>query len=169
MPERRPRQKQNVEHFGHRVAMLNRALQPHPRLHVLELNDQHFSVKRTLPVLVRRFAGGQLVFLFGSDVIQKVINWPESEQLLQRSEFVVGLRKGDDKSFLRETLHAWPTQPKALTIVSSYAPHVSSQKVRNALRNHLPIRGLLRSVSTTADVTGCMSLSGTLTDSREPC
>jgi nicotinate-nucleotide adenylyltransferase len=35
LPERRPRNKQQVEHFGHRVAMLKRAIKPYPEFNVL--------------------------------------------------------------------------------------------------------------------------------------
>src|SRR5262249_6224728 len=69
LPERQPRGKQQVEHFGHRTGMLERALKPHPRLKVMELVDANFSVRRTLPQLRRRFAGSELVFLFGSDIV----------------------------------------------------------------------------------------------------
>src|SRR3982750_4185468 len=65
LPERRPRHKQGVEHFGHRVAMLKRASKPHTKLDVLELEDISFNMERTLPRLQKKLKGEQLVFLFG--------------------------------------------------------------------------------------------------------
>src|SRR3982751_4027627 len=76
LPERRARTKQGVEHFGHRVAMLRRATQPHPKFSVLELDDVSFTVERTLPALYKRFPQTQLIFLFGSDAVEQLPNWP---------------------------------------------------------------------------------------------
>src|SRR5438270_13558590 len=75
LPERRPRDKRGVEHFGHRVAMLRRAIKPHPKFGVLELPDISFSIERTLPRLEQKFQGDHLVFLFGSDAALQLPDW----------------------------------------------------------------------------------------------
>jgi nicotinate-nucleotide adenylyltransferase len=150
LPERRPRAKQQVEHFGHRVAMLNRALKPHPQFDVLELVDMSFSVKRTLPFLESRFAGAELVFLFGSDVVPGIAAWPNAAQLLKQ-ELVVGMRSRDNREKLKEIIAGWPVQPRAVTIFDSYAPDVSSGKVREALRNRRKTGGILTSVERYSD------------------
>lgn len=146
LPERRPRAKQHVEHFGHRVAMLNRAIAPYPQFEVLEMVDVSFSVQRTLPELRRLFEGDELIFLFGSDVIPGLQNWPNVERFLTGAELVVGLRFQDDPAKARQIIEAWPYQPKTLTMFASYAPDVSSGGVREALRRRQPAKGLLRSV-----------------------
>jgi len=151
LPERRPRNKQHVEHFGHRVAMLRRAIKPHPQFEVLELVDVSFSVERTLPELQRRFKGSELVFLFGSDVLQNLRNWSKADQLLAESELVIGLREQDDRGKLHGLIEAWPVPPKALTIFASYAPEVSSGRIRDALRRRQPTSGLLTSVERYSD------------------
>jgi nicotinate-nucleotide adenylyltransferase len=135
LPERRPRDKSQVEHFGHRVAMLRRALRPHPQFEVLELVDVSFSVERTLPFLQQRFAGDELVFLFGSDIVAGLADWPHVDQLLKSAELVIGLRQKDDPTAVRRTIEQWPTQPKLLTMFPSYAPDISSGQVREALRH----------------------------------
>ncbi|HEY5152995.1 MAG TPA: nicotinate-nicotinamide nucleotide adenylyltransferase [Candidatus Saccharimonadales bacterium] len=151
LPERRPRNKQHVAHFGHRVAMLRRALKPHPQFDALELVDVSFSVERTLPELQREFKGDQLVFLFGSDVLRRLRDWPDADRLLSGSELVIGLRAQDDRQELHRLIEAWPTQPKALTMFASYAPDVSSGRVREALRRHQSTSGLLSSVERYSD------------------
>jgi len=151
LPERRPRDKQHVEHFGHRVAMLRRAVRPHPQFEVLELVDVSFSVERTLPELQRRFKGAELVFLFGSDVLPRLRDWPKADLLLKQSELVIGLREQDDRDKLHAIIEAWPTPPKALTMFESYAPDVSSGRVREALRRRQPTSGLLTSVERYSD------------------
>lgn len=151
LPERRPRGKAGVEHFGHRVAMLKRALQPHNQFAVLELVDVSFSVERTLPALQKQFAGDTLVFLFGSDVVPGLSNWPHADKLLASGELVIGLRNQDDRDSLHGIVEAWPVQPKAVTVFPSYAPAVSSGKVREALRRRQPADGLLSSVERYSD------------------
>jgi nicotinate-nucleotide adenylyltransferase len=146
LPERRPRAKQQVEHFGHRVAMLKKAIQPHPQFAVLELVEVNFSVERTLPWLQNHFAGDELVFLFGSDIVPDLSSWPNVERLLQDGEFVIGLRFEDKREDTHAVIENWSAQPRLVTVFPSYAPDVSSRKVREALRQHTPEKGILKSV-----------------------
>ena len=151
MPERRPREKQTVEHFGHRMAMLTRATEPHTKLELLDLVDVNFSVTRTLPQLQQEFPDSQLVFLVGSDVAPSLPSWPHIEQLLKQSELVVGVRAGDDMESLKANISSWELAPVAVTIFDSYAPHVSSRIIREALQKRQPTHGLLPSVQRYSD------------------
>ncbi len=151
LPERQPRHKHGVEHFGHRVAMLKRATRPHPQFDVLETVDINFSTVRTLPKLQQQFKGRQLVFLFGSDVVEGMPAWPNVSQLLASSELVIGLRGHDTESGILKTANSWVLPPKALTVLQSYAPHISSSDVRDALYQRRPAHGLLRSVERYSD------------------
>src|SRR3569623_1388715 len=81
LPERKPRGKEGVEHFGHRVAMLRRAIKPYRQFSIIELVDISFSVEQALPELQRLFPQAQLVFLFGSDVVTNVPQWPHADKL----------------------------------------------------------------------------------------
>lgn len=146
LPERRPRDKQNVEHFAHRVAMLRDAIKPHPQFKVIELVDISFNVQRTLPKLQSMFEGDELVFLFGSDIAKKLGTWPLSERLLTSSELVIGLRHEDKREEVKDAVESWPGAPLGVRLVDSFAPEVSSSKVRNALRLNRQTRGVLRSV-----------------------
>ncbi len=152
LPERRPRHKLQVEHFGHRAAMLARALKPHPRLELLELEDSNFNVSRTLPKLKKRLPDSELVFLFGSDVVQGLADWPGAGRFLENAELVIGIRSRDRRSGLRKVIEAWPAQPKSVTMFDSYAPAVSSGIVREALRGGKGTApGLLSSVERYSD------------------
>lgn len=146
LPERRPRNKPDVEHFGHRVAMLRRATRPHRRLHVLELEDTSFTVATTLPRLKQRFGQAQLVFLFGSDSVQYMPQWPGSEQLLAQSELVVGVRTGAVLATVSDQIAQWSVQPQAVQVFDSHSPAVSSRHIREALRLRQRVPGLLLSV-----------------------
>jgi len=48
-------------------------------------------------------------------------------------------------------IEAWTSQPKAVTMFPSYAPKVSSGRVREALRKHQSAEGLLLSVERYSD------------------
>jgi len=146
LPERRPRHKSGVEHFGHRVAMLKKAVRPHPKFDVLELDDVSFSVIRTLPKLQTRFANSQLVFLFGSDAISSLPSWPRAARLLKQVELIIGCRWQDERSDIHELINNWPIAPRTYTIINSYAPDISSGSVRSALQRRQSVRGLLKSV-----------------------
>lgn len=148
LPERRPRAKQNVEHFAHRVAMLNKATLPHPRLKVVELVDVSFSVERTLPYLQKRFPEAKLVFMFGSDIVPGLDKWRHVSKLLKQNELVIGLRHGDKSKDIHRIVESWPTKPPAITMFPSYAPRVSSGRIRQALRLGRPAEaeGVLSSV-----------------------
>lgn len=151
LPERRPRHKHGVEHFAHRVAMLKRATKPYLNFKVLELTDISFSIERTLPNLRQIFNEQQLVFLFGSDNIASMMDWPNVEQLLTKCELVIGVRNQDDIQTVKRSIMDWPIQPVNLIIFPSYAPHISSGSVREALRKRQYAHGLLSSVQRYSD------------------
>ena len=147
MPERRPRHRANVEHFAHRVAMLKQATLPYKHFGVIESVDVSFSVKRTLPMLKQKFKGAQLVFLFGSDAVGGLPDWPYAAQLLQNSELVIAAQAGKDTTELQAAMASWPVQPQAAVMLTSFAPAVSSSIIREALRARQPVPGLLQSVA----------------------
>jgi nicotinate-nucleotide adenylyltransferase len=147
MPERRPRNKQQVEHFAHRVAMLRRAVRPHRKFGVIEQVDINFSVERTLPKLQSQFSGSQLVFLHGSDDVEYIASWPHYERYLRTSELVIAVRSGYQIADVQNIAQTWHVQPKSLLTFESYAPDISSGKVRDALRRRQPVHGLLQSVA----------------------
>ncbi|MEO6513704.1 MAG: nicotinate-nicotinamide nucleotide adenylyltransferase [Candidatus Saccharimonadales bacterium] len=147
LPERRPRYKQHVEHYGHRVAMIRHALKLHPKLEVLETDDVSFTVSRTLPRLEFQFPDAQMVFLMGSDVLTQLHTWPEAHRLLQRSELAIGLRSDVSWHDVRLRLSALPIHHDQVHIVESFAPDVSSKQVRQGLRERRYVHGLLSSVA----------------------
>src|SRR3546814_8156923 len=49
-----PSNKPFVEHYGHRVAMLNRATKPYKDINIIELVAKNFTILKTLPRLKQR-------------------------------------------------------------------------------------------------------------------
>lgn len=151
LPERRPRAKQHVEHFAHRMAMIKKAVKPHPQLHAMELVDVSFSVERTLPFLQQQFGNDQLVFLIGSDLVSSLATWPHIDRLFSESELVIGLRHDHTSENIHAVVDTWPTKPQAITLFPSFAPNISSGAVRQALRSRQQAAGLLKSVERYSD------------------
>ena len=146
LPERLPRQKSEAEHFGHRSAMIARAIRPHSKLMLLELPDVHFTAQKTLPKLQKQFPRSQLVLLMGSDTAISLSTWPGIEQLLGQCELVIGLRSNQRMDEVRAALNSLPMHSKT-TIITSIAPDVNSARIRRALTKNTKAIGLLASVA----------------------
>lgn len=146
LPERRPLYKPEIEHFGHRTAMITRAIRPHRKLGLLELPDVHFTVPKTLPKLQKEFTGSKLVLLMGSDTVLALKAWRELPKLLSTCELAIGLRAGQSKAGTIEALRALPVQP-IYTIIERPASQISSGIIRGALSRNAHAAGLLSSVA----------------------
>jgi nicotinate-nucleotide adenylyltransferase len=147
LPERKPRAKQGVEHFAHRIAMLKAAVRPYSKFDVLEFDDISFSTQRTLPKLKTLFPGAQLVLLVGSDVVPNMESWPLIDRLFSEVELVVGARKGQTIAATKQSIASWRQPPRTVTLIHSHAPDVSSSSIRAALGSQKQAKGLLRSVA----------------------
>ena len=145
LPERLPLEKPYIEHFGHRVAMIKSAIKPHSKLALLEIDDRTFSVNKTLPKLLRKFKDNELVFLFGSDKVRSMSDWPDFDKLVSESQIIIGIRKGDSIEQITESTLTWPKSP--LDVIFSYSPEIQSIDIRQSLENGEPANGLLKSVA----------------------
>lgn len=146
LPERQPRHKVGVEHFGHRVAMLKRAIRPYTNMSIVELVDRNFTVMKTMPQLLRAFPDSQLTLLMGSDVALDIPHWQHAQRLLESTELVVGVRSDRQLADVWAEIGSWKVPPKQLYMVESFAAEVTSTAVRKALRTRDYTPGLLRSV-----------------------
>ncbi len=145
MPERYRKDKQDVAHYGHRVAMIKQAIKPYSRLGLIESVDVSFTIDRTLPRLRGQFKHSELIFLFGSDSLVNMPQWPNIEQLLKTSGLMVGIRSNNSVD-VETSINKLPAMPKELYVIQSFAPGVSSTKVREALRLSKDAEGILSSV-----------------------
>lgn len=147
LPERKPRFKPGAEHYGHRVAMLRRAVQPHTQLSIAEVVDKQFTVKRTFLHLKQTFSDGSLVFLMGADVFVRLHEWQEADQFVQNSEFIVAVRSKDELKAVLATIQYLHIPSKSITILDSLRPDVTSTQMRYAIRQNKYMEGLLVSVA----------------------
>lgn len=146
VPERRPRHKPGVEHYAHRIAMLKAALAPHQDLAVMEVVDRHFTVRRMLPLLRAVFPDAELVLLMGSDTVEALPQWAYADRLIKTCEFAVGVRSDHQRGQVERLVSGWDIKPSSVRIFDSFAPDVSSSRVRQAIRTNQYTEGLLASV-----------------------
>lgn len=145
LPERQPINKSPQELFGHRVAMLNRAIRPYKKFSVLEFDDKHFTVKKTLPKLQEMFNKAELVFLFGSDVVGSIQSWPNYNKILNEAELVIAIRHSVSSQEIKQI--GSHLNAKNVYYINSFAPTVASSNIRLSLiKNNRP-DGLLSSVA----------------------
>jgi len=133
LPEQRPRHKQGVTHYAHRIAMLRLALQPYKHMHVLELPDRQLSVLRTLPRLQQLF-DAHIHLLIGSDTLQSMAenSWPNQNQLLKKVSLVVGLRIGQSKDEAKSLIQKLPKSAR-VSLIQADNHHAASSDIRYAL------------------------------------
>ena len=148
MPEPRPRRKQGVRAFEHRVAMVQRAVADEPRLGTIILEQVSFTPHETLPILQERFKGYELALLFGDDVVRYMADhiaaWPHIEDIASTASLVIAARQ-EEKAALTDTLRTLKSEyglPFRYTFVAPDRPGISSSKIRLALKHGKPVQGL---------------------------
>jgi nicotinate-nucleotide adenylyltransferase len=145
LPEEKPRNKANVTDLRHRQAMLESAVRDYDQLEVRVIGQPQFTVERTLPLLTERYAGDQLVFLFGSDIVHGSMGtWPGLRQLFESAELAIGLRGGDTAEKVAATFETFEEKLGIKidhTLVSGPDAGISSTAVRNT---PLQIDGITR-------------------------
>lgn len=135
--EPKPRRKQGVKAFEHRIQMVRLAIKPNDRFGSIILEQQRFTPAGTLPILRERFKGADLYMLIGEDFFAHLSSWPHVDHLIKSVRFIISVRKGT----ITETKKAVKTleQTRGLRlnyqIITSDFPDVSSSKVRLELRH----------------------------------
>lgn len=135
--EPRPRRKQGVKAYEHRLNMVQLATSNNPVLGSIVLEQQQFTAQHTLPVLEARFAGAQIHLLMGDDMLSHLSDWPDVDRLIHEVVFVICSRvpgrnvTGQIK--LIEQTRGLRIQYKTFT---SRLPDVSSSKVKQRFRTN---------------------------------
>ena len=154
VPEPCPRGKAHVGSLEHRRAMLELSVRGEPRLSVLELPGERFTVAETLPHLEERFCGDDLYLLLGSDVVRTFTHgWPDLEKLLARMRLVIGLRAGDNPGAVQGLLDVVRQRHPALvihaTVIDSVHAYATSTSVRTAAGPATPLHPQVAAYITT--------------------
>lgn len=142
--EPRPRHKQGVKAFEHRVDMVHLAIQDQPKLGSLVLKQARFTVHETWPVLKRRFDGSRLSMLMGNDVFSRLSDWPKLDEIVGDAEFIVGIREEAQHDIAEHVRVIEYTKHVNIHYMTFHSPlsKESSRKIRNELRRGTIPEGL---------------------------
>lgn len=134
--EPRPRRKQGVRGFEHRVLMVQLAIADHEKLGLIVLEQAQFTVAETLPILKARFKSAELHMLMGEDVLKHLSSWPHLEEFVRDVNIIIGIRENNEETVkqqigtLRKVRHLHPHYSMFRTELSRY----NSTKIRLDLR-----------------------------------
>lgn len=133
IPEKRPREKDNVTNLQHRFELLVRATEPYEGLMVRLLEPEQFCVRGTMPALREMFGDAELCMLLGSDVVKTFPQrWNNLDDLFANMELIIGLRKGDTRKEMKRILKSLDVRVKPrYTFVDSPIASASSTLIRH--------------------------------------
>lgn len=149
LPEALPRRKSGVTHLAHRLAMLELALKPYPKLKVMDIPDKQFNVNTTLPKIKKRLPESELFLLIGSDVLEMLDSpevhkqWPEYDRLLKKVVLIAGIRNSDQIDYYKQMMERVQESGK---VVSTDRYYMSSKDIRRAVMAGKTENGLLSSL-----------------------
>jgi nicotinate (nicotinamide) nucleotide adenylyltransferase len=138
MVEPRPRRKQGVKAFEHRVRMVQLAIAQEPRFGSIVLEQPRFTVHGTLPLLLNRFGGDTISFLIGEDLLSHLTHWPHIGELIENVEFIIGVRKQSEQR-IRDTIatiEKMRGHPFRYIIVHTLAKNINSTQIRKDVRGN---------------------------------
>lgn len=143
LPERQPQFDGALAHFGHRAAMISRAIRPYPRFYSLELPDAYLSAELTLPKLRRSFPGAELVLMQSSDACPDRQLKPKILNFSSNFELAIGISPGRPAPDL-----AWTKKfsTHRINLIEEILPPVDLQAIRGALLSGNSAVGVLASV-----------------------
>ena len=129
LPNRSPPRKQNVTDFIHREEMLKLALSDMDRVMVLRTNTDYATFPETIDAL--DIADAEVSILMGSDAAMNLDKWRNSQQMIERVSFIVGVRSKDDEAHVTTVFRTMGVdESRYKLITTSYVDH-SSSRVRN--------------------------------------
>ena len=130
LPEHTLRRKNPITSFEHRLAMCKLASESMDWLAVLELSDNQFTIKKTLPELQEKFPDNELVFIMGSDLFAHLPDWPDIEKLVEAVRFIVSIRDSHDASVIEDVSLEIGTE---YMVVKNDFPSLSSSQLRTQI------------------------------------
>lgn len=133
MPAQTPPHKigESVSPAAHRMAMINRAIDPDPRFQVSHLDMSGDRPSYTSELLERMAAiepDAEIFFLIGADSLRDFPSWHEPNRILERARLGVARRPGTVIDDL--VLDALPALRNRTTVFSSPLIDISSTGIR---------------------------------------
>ena len=134
--EPRPRFKQGVKAFEHRSTMMRLAIAEDSSLKQIVIDEPYCTTAETIPMLMNRFEGASLYILMGDDVVRRISEWSNRDELFNQAELVVLRRKltiEHIKAILDKVSIVSGKKPTYHIVENPLSPH-SSTEIKQALK-----------------------------------
>lgn len=129
LPERNPRDKQNVTDIETRAQQIFERIASNPKLGVRIVDEPTFILPDTLNFLRSEYPSTDFTFLFGSDVALTMKSWPHLELLLKNCHIAIGLRGDTSPSEIEGSVSRLSPNP-IYSLHATNHRHVSSSQLR---------------------------------------
>jgi nicotinate (nicotinamide) nucleotide adenylyltransferase len=136
--------------------MVQLAIKDQKRFGDIILEERRYTVADTLPQLKARFKGAELYMLIGDDLLARLSDWPNVEDLLLNMHFIIGIRKSSRQEVLRRLKVLQNTRGFAVQfeLLDSPLPGYSSSNIRRALKSGHTPKGLIGPVEDYIEANG---------------
>lgn len=150
LPEPRPRRKQGVKAFEHRIEMLKLSVNDDNKLGLIVLEHSKFTAEKTLPVIQQRFRDAEIFMLMGDDMLDHFVEWPGLEKLVKNIKFIIAVRKYDS-NHIKEVISVIEESTSAkisyTLIENDKLEKLSSRQIKNNIKKHQKFDGLSEKVT----------------------
>lgn len=132
LPEKFPRTKSPTA-LADRLNMLSIAVKDHSNIVIDQLDEDTFTVTKSLPLLQQKY-GHDLIFMFGSDVVRTFsYRWPDINMFLSSVKLLISLRGHDSAKQISDLLDELSKTVSVnidYQIIHSPKKHLTSTSVR---------------------------------------
>ena len=136
LPERKPRNKNNVTNYTNRVECAEEAIKSYPGLRIMTLNAAPQTFKKVMKEIPSIFKDNTVIMLVGSDIAKHLYSWKDIDLFLLEHELCIGLRDEVTAASIRTTMNQLEEKiGKKVTYktVSTTHRHMSSTRMRSSL------------------------------------
>jgi len=137
LPEKKPREKQDVTDISIRIKTLKEATMHSQNLEVMKLEDEQFTISETLPKLKEIFKDSSLTLLVGSDVVKTFMyRWNGIDELFDNLSLAIGMREGDSEESISNIIHDVETLVNKkinYTYIYTDNMHLASSSLRKSI------------------------------------
>jgi len=143
VPERRPLNGAEAEHYVHRTIMLKHALRPYRQFKIFDLPDARLTSKSLVRVIDALPAANLCLLTTASELL-----WHEDElpDLYQKMHLVVAVTSHAQMAEVLALISAGGHLFGNITFIDIGTDHISSAAIRQSIRAGKPVQGILPSV-----------------------
>ena len=129
--------KNNLIHNEHRISMIKKMIDHHPKMEVsdFECQEEVVYTYQTMDHFQKMYPSADIYFICGTDNLSYVEKWKEADYLMRNYKFLVVCRSTDSLSSILEKKKEYPLQ---IEVANISPKDISSTEIREKIKeNHL--------------------------------